>query len=551
MKKNILSFITLLAFGGMCLTVTSCKDAADVKDLKLSQVLSATDFTMTANADLSVTASWSQMFNADQYELIVSQDETFADASQEVYSDIISQAYTKGKYCTVDIPKLDPETKYYGRVQALASDGSSADSKYVYANVTTVAEQIMEVIGKADIQANSVTIRWTAGEYVKAVEVMDADGDVIKTIEPSDEEIKAGEMIIDDLDAHTTYTIRLVSAVNKTRGRRIFTTLLDLSDATVITAAEGADGSWVNKVESATAGTVFAFEEGNYKLPSGSSTVKITNNVVLAAKDITKMPTLYTYFQIDNNASLYCYYIGLTYDATADPDKNQCFVIKSAGTTGSIEVEGCEIEGYPKGLFYLDNNTSGIISELNITGSFIRDIECNGGDFLDTRKGGWETLNFKNNTVVNCFKNRAFVRVDVFASLSNVENNTFYNCGSDANGDSYGIFTNKDAGAVSNFNNNIVEGYKQKRGFNGGRPNATITASNNVYFGCLNLVEIDPDNTSTNKPTFLDENGQVLSASPFKDAANGDFRLVDPNLRLKQVGASIWYEQDIPEEESK
>lgn len=548
MKKNILSFITLLAFGGVCLTVTSCKDAADVKDLKLSQVLSATDFTMTANADLSVTASWSQMFNADQYELIVSQDETFSDASQEVYSDIISQSYTKGDYCSVDIPKLDPETKYYGRVQALASDGSATDSKYVYANVTTVAEQIMEVIGKADIQANSVTIRWTAGEFVKAVEVMDVDGEIIQTVTPTEEEIEAGEMTIDELDAHTTYTIRLVSAVNKTRGRRTFTTLLDLSDATVITAAEGADGSWVAKVEGAAAGAVFAFEEGDYKLPSGSSSVKITNNVVLAAKDITKMPTLYTYFEINNNASLYCYYIGLTYDATADPDKNQCFVIKSSGTTGSIDVEGCEIKDYVKGLFYIDNTTSAVVSELNITGCFIHDIICTGGDFMDTRLGGWETLNFKNNTVVNCFDNRAFVRVDVFASLSNVENNTFYNCGKDANGDSYGIFTNKDAGAVSNFNNNIVEGYKQKRGFNGGRATATVTASNNVYYSCLNLVTIDPDNTSSNKPTFLDENGQVLSASPFKDAAGGDFRLVDPNLRLKQVGASTWYEQDITEE---
>ena len=541
MKKNILSFITMLVFGGVSLMVTSCKDAADVQDLKLSQVLSATDFTMTANADLSVTVSWSQMFNADQYELIVSQDETFADASQEAYSEIISQTYSMGKYCTVDIPALDPETKYYGRVKAIASDGSSIDSKYVYANVTTVAEQIMEVIDKADIQANSVNIRWTAGEFVKAVEVKDVDGEIIQTVTPTDEEIEAGEMTIDNLDAHTTYTIRLVSDTNKTRGRRTFTTLLDLSGATEITAAEGADGSWVAKVEGAASGAVFAFEEGEYTLPSGIKTVKITNNVVLAAKDITKMPKLYTYFEINNNASLYCYYLGLTYNETADPDGNQCFNFASTGETGSLDVEGCEINNYKKGLIYI--NTSAVVAEVNVTGCTINNVCQSGGDFIDARNGTWTTLNFKENTLIECFKVRDFLRNDKQTCTCVVENNTFYNCGSgDAN---YRLFYTRGSGVVNSFDNNIVVGFKNKRGF-GNSTTGDLTASNNVYFDCLNLTELAEGNTE--KISFFDENGQVLSASPFKDAEKGDFRLVDANLRLKQVGPSYWYEQDITEE---
>lgn len=543
MKKNLLFICALLAATGVSLVTTSCKDADDVQDITLGQVLSPTSLKMTANADISITVSWNEMFNADSYELVVSQDESFTDATKEVYNQTIAQAYVKGSSCSVKLPKLDPETTYYGRLKAISSKGV-AGSKYVFANVITVSEQIMNPIQKADITDKSVAISWTAGEVVKEIQVLNADGDVVKTIVPTDTEIQNGKKTIDGLTAHTTYTIRLVSTTDKTRGRRTFTTLLDLSNATVITAAQGADGSWQAIIEGAAAGTTFALEPGDY---TSNGTLKITNNVVIAAKDITKMPILHTQISIDNNASLYCYYIALT----ADDNKvfeDQCFVFKSNGATGSLDVEGCEIYNYKKGLVYVANNVNTIINEINITESYIHDIVCNGGDFLDTRAGYWTTLNFKNNTVVNSFANRAFVRVDVGAAITNVENNTFYKCGSDENGDSYGIFTNKDAGAVSNFNNNIVEGYVQKRGFNGGRATATVKAANNVYFNCLNLVELDPNNTSSNKPTFLDDKGQVLTASPFVDAKNGDFRLTDPNLRLKQVGAAYWYGQDVPEE---
>jgi hypothetical protein len=123
-----------------------------------------------------------------------------------------------------------------------------------------------------------------------------------------------------------------------------------------------------------------------------------------------------------------------------------------------------------------------------------------------------------------------------------VENNTFFNCGN--GGANYRLFYTQITGAVNNFNNNIVAGFTNKRGFCNGT--VTVVANNNVYFNCLNLVEIDPGNTE--KPTFFDDKGMVLTASPFVDGNKGDFRLTDPNLRLKQVGPAFWYDQDVPEE---
>lgn len=509
--------------------VTSCKDAADVKDLKLNQVLSATDLTLVANADLSITVSWNQMFNADQYELIVSQDETFSDESKVAFSDIITQAYTKGNYCSIIIEKLDPETKYYARVQAIASDGSSLSSKYVYGNVTTVAEQIMKVIDKSKLTANSATIQWTAGEFVKTVEIYDTSGEKIASLIPTGDEITAGEMTIDELAAHTSYTVRLVSATDKTRGSRTFTTLLDLSNAIKLTS----DDDWVAQIEGAPAGTVFALESGNYV---SDQTVDIANDVVIAASDITNMPTLHCQFAIDNNAALYCYYLSISAD-DAKLFSDQCFNFKSTGATGSLDVEGCEILNFVKGLVYI--NTETVVNEINITGCYIHDIVCNGGDFIDSRNGSWNTLNFKDNTVVNCFVGRDFLRSpnsSASTGLSNVENNTFYNCG---NGEAnYRLFYTQIKGAVNNFNKNIVAGFNNKRGFCNG--SVTVVAADNVYYQTLNLTEIAEGNTE--KPTFFDENGQVLSSSPFKDEKNNDFYLTDANLRLKKVGASKWYE---------
>lgn len=546
MKKNIIYLYTLLAFVGVSFFVTSCSDEDSVKDLKLDQVLSATELKMEALADISVNVSWRQMFNADEYEIILSKDPSFSDVSQVVYTNRFFQAYKKGDYCEVNIPKLEPETDYYARVQCFNSDGTTEDSKYVYAEVTTVAEQIMSPIGKADVTDHSVTFYWTPGEFVQEIELINSEGEVIASYTPSGDDIAVGKYTIDELEAHTTYTVRLVSDVGKTRGRRTFTTLLDLSNATVVSEED----DWVSMVQNATAGSVFAFEPGDYS--TDQTNVKINSGVILAAQDITNMPTFHCEFNINNNASLYCYYLKISADE--GKFKDQCFNFASTGQTGSLDVEGCEVYGFSKGLVYI--NTTAVVNEINITGSFIHDIPCNGGDFIDARSGGWTTLNFKDNTVVYCFIARDFLRSDKVGNTNNIENNTFYNCG---NGDAaYRLFYTRGSGTVNNFKSNIVFGFNNKRGFYNNSSWGDINVDNNVYFNCLNLTELAEENTES--LPFFDETGLVLTTSPFKDvnsdykdtskdydADKNDFRLVDPNLRLKQVGASVWYEQDIEE----
>ena len=538
MKKTIISFVALIAAGVMSFTTSSCKDADSVEDLRLTQALSPTSFKMVANADLTVTVSWSLMFNAAKYELIISQDQNFADKSQEAFSQVISYDYKKDTELSVTTQKLDPETQYYARLQAISADGTVTSSKYVYANVTTIAEQIMNAIAKSNIQSNSVTVTWTAGEVVKAIEVMTVDGTVEQTLMPSDAENQAGQMTITGLTSHTSYTIRLVSATGKTRGIRSFTTLLDLSGATIITQAQAADSSWVAAVEGAAAGTVFAFEGGNLEYGSAEA-LNINSNVVLAAKDITNMPILHTEFKVNNDASLYCYYLTLKAEGTVNTFPDQCFDFKSTGATGSLDVEGCDVSGYAKGLVYI--NAATVVNEINITGNLIHDIPCNGGDFIDSRKGSWNTLNFTDNTVVSCFIARDFLRSpksSVAAGLSNVENNTFYNCGSGSA--NYRVFYTQISGAVNNFKSNVVAGFNNKRGFSNNTSYGTINVSNNVYFDCQNLTELADGNTEA--IVFFDENGMVLTASPFRDADNGDFYLEDANMRLKKTGATRWFE---------
>ncbi len=541
MKKNILFIFSLLAATGVSMMTTSCSDEAKVQDITLSQALSPTSLTMEAKADLSVDVSWNLMFNATGYELVVSKDPNFVDATQEVYNQTKDVKYVKGSVESINITGLEPETAYFARLKSVNS--SITASKYVYADVVTVAEQIMNVISKADITYNSVKISWTAGEFVKAIEVIDVNGSVVSTLTPSAADIAAGTYTITGLSAHTTYTIRLVSDKDKTRGIRTFTTLLDLSTATTITATQGADGSWAAIVEGAAAGSVFALEAGDYV--TNGAALKISSNVTLAAKDITKKPVIYTQFQIDGNASLYCYYVDLNANMSPTDETtytDQCFNFKSTGATGSLDAEGCTISNYQKGLVYI--NTATVVNEINIKECTIKDIPCNGGDFIDSRSGSWNTLNFMENTVIKCFLARDFLRSPksaVATGLSNVENNTFYNCGS-TDAANYRFFYTQITGAQNNFKNNIVSGFIMTRGF-GNTAGLSVTFDNNVYFECLNLTELAEGNTQA--LSIFDTKGQVLTATPFVDAANGDFRLTDANLRLKKVGPASWYNQTV------
>ena len=95
-------------------------------------------------------------------------------------------------------------------------------------------------------------------------------------------------------------------------------------------------------------------------------------------------------------------------DGTGLADGNQSIVFNTSDVTfGALRVEGSEIKNYVKGLMYL--NVTAKVASITFHNNLIYNIECNGGDFLDSRKGAFDVLTFTNNTVYNSVAARDFI----------------------------------------------------------------------------------------------------------------------------------------------
>ena len=77
---------------------------------------------------------------------------------------------------------------------------------------------------------NAVTLHWTAGEDVDRIEITDAAGTLVKSVEVTEEAKQAGEMTIDGLEQLTTYTATIYLGDVK-RGVVTFTTNAKVPDA--------------------------------------------------------------------------------------------------------------------------------------------------------------------------------------------------------------------------------------------------------------------------------------------------------------------------------
>lgn len=126
---------------------------------------------------------------------------------------------------------LTADTKYFLRIKSLSS--VKTESKWSYYSdysFTTATEQIFESVEGSDVTDNAVTLHWTAGEDVDRIEITDAAGTLVKSVEVTEEAKQAGEMTIDGLEQLTTYTATIYLGDVK-RGVVTFTTNAKVPDA--------------------------------------------------------------------------------------------------------------------------------------------------------------------------------------------------------------------------------------------------------------------------------------------------------------------------------
>ncbi|MEZ0131597.1 fibronectin type III domain-containing protein, partial [Flavobacterium sp. LBUM151] len=112
---------------------------------------------------------------------------------------------------------LEGETNYSIRVKAVSAAGLE-DSKWSIITAATLSEQIFFPIKAEEIEAGSVTLRWTPNSNV--TEILFQPGNIVHTITP--EEKTAGMAIATGLTPETNYTATLKNG-SKTRGILTFT----------------------------------------------------------------------------------------------------------------------------------------------------------------------------------------------------------------------------------------------------------------------------------------------------------------------------------------
>ncbi len=543
-KKSIYALVAAAIVSGTAMV--SCSEPGDVQDLVLDRILSPTGVESRVTSSNDIVLAWNSMSGASQYEVQAFEEtEDYANATAAITHVVTNVAETVADTLT----DLKGETTYYIRIRSVDAANESRNSKWYVTSKTTNAEQKMDKVKSANIKSDAVTLTWLAGIDVDKIVLTPNPGTAgsssqAVTYDLTAENKAAGSATVTGLTPETTYQA-ILQLNGKTRGYQTFTTNIDLSDGTVY----GPEDNWQTAISSAASGAKIVLKPGVYTATDKTSAIKISSNITIAGQNSADLPVINAYFTLHNSASVMFYQVKLNGEglgSSAD-GKVQCVEYKDASVEyGALTFKGCEVYNYVKGFIY--NNVASSVKSISIDDCTIHDVVCDGGDFIDFRKSPWESLSLTNSTIYNTAAKRSLLRLDDSSSSygaikpdTKIDHCTFYNVGNSSEKQMmfYIRFGSKDVN-TNTFTNNVVVGYTLVRGFTNQSKTGAISFSNNLYYNCANLQSQAEGNTVT--PTQFDsEKATVLTADPFKDAANADFTIAEEAIAAKQAGNPLWY----------
>ena len=212
----------------------------------------------------------------------------------------------------------------------------------------------------------------------------------------------------------------------------------------------------------------------------------------------------------------------------------------------SVVVKNCDISGYSKSVFYVPkgNKTTpeSDIASLTFDNCLITDCTT-GQNTIDVRDGRFGIITIQNCTFVNCAVSGAeVIRMDntqnglVECNGLVVRGNTFYNCAA-ASGKS--LFYVREDLATYSITRNLFIGSDAAAGLFArarvalGETYIAPTLKENFFFAMGANIFGEKDDI---KEGF----GTILSESPVKDAANGDYTLTNTLVMSCNAGAARW-----------
>lgn len=512
------------------LSLASCDDPMDeLTSLIYDRVFSPIDFEARSITENSVKLQWVKSEGADTYTIEIFADDslTFEGEPVQTITDITEAQipYT--------VSNLVYDTKYSARIMAIDADDADRNSKWHGVYFRTAAQQIFNNIPESSISDRSVTVTWPAGEEVTRITVTDANtGAIVINKDLTAEEIAEGKVVVNGLTPETSYTIKLYNN-DKERGSKSFKTIIDLNGATTVSP----DEDFGALLEAATDGQVFALYGGTYIIAGengGAGNAQIKKNITIKGIYPTNLPTIKGRFQLDDGASLSLNQIIL--DGADNESTDQAFNYKTEGATYDVlDVQNCEIKNFGKGLIYL--NVASTINKVTFNNCLIHNIECDGGDFFDSRKGRINETNLTNSTIYASATARDFIRMDDASEsmgggtpIINIKNCTIDGV---ANASSKRLLYVRYVGNVINWENNLVTNTEAM--FSNQSKTSVPTFKNNIYFNTPNLKSI------VEKGNLFTDDSATWDVDPkYQDTANGDFTVTNEDVSSKGVGDQRW-----------
>lgn len=347
----------------------------------------------TGKGETTVMFTFGSVPGATSYQIEASTDTITA---EEVNPDNIVAEVTKSP-ATVDGFKM--ETTYWTRIRAISPSGNSkwiAAKKFTTEAINVINSDLTETT------MTSVTVRWTGGTALTKATI-EKQEELVRKIEPTEEQKAAGEMKITELQPATIYTIKLWNGENR------------VGMVSVITQSGGPTGDYnITFDPASTMGEQLAdvaakaAEDGNDEytvtviIPAGVEAM-IADKPAEESTDEASALTLpagmsVTFYGERGNAmDVVTIYKSLNLDGRHSVVKFQNLTVTGAGyllnqsnvcAVDSLIIEDCKVSGFTGNTF----------------------IRTQGGKYEATNAIG--CLKLANSTFDNCGKGYGFIHVD-------------------------------------------------------------------------------------------------------------------------------------------
>lgn len=412
----------MLVMGGIYVSCTSVTD--EITELSLTRCLEPLNLDYTISNGDSVIFSWDLVTGSDQFALQIAKDTC-------VYTNSDGSLRANAKEYLVkadEVPygvKLEPDQKYFFRVQAQVSDNSKDFSKWSEYVDTIATYAVRSNLNPkvTERTATSITISWDKDAEVTHILYTPRDGSQSR-YDLTPEDITAAKATVSGLTASTNYTVGLYFQ-SANRGELSLYTMpaFDGSEAVVsdLAGLQAAFADKAPKVRLTMEGS--PYELGQVDLLKdmeiyGEEAADGTRPVILGEVHI-------------NTASLDHFYSeGIEWNGN-ESEFGFAIQLKNGGglsdvQIGSITFKNSTLTGYSKGIMYEWGQNMTLNSYL-VDGCTISNIPGSGGDGFDIRNEATTlgNLTIQNSTIYNSF--RTFIRLDAKVKVSGaitLQNNT-------------------------------------------------------------------------------------------------------------------------------